>query len=171
MEIDKLSSISGLEKIKLLAMDCDGVLTDGKLYFSSEGEVLKVFNVRDGQGLAMWHAAGGISAIISGRDARGIIEKRADELGIQYVRTASQDKAAELTEILGTCGLDPEEAAYVGDDVGDIAVLKMVGLPIAVADSAKEILPVCSLITRAAGGQGAIREVTDRLLTAKKFGR
>lgn len=168
MEIDKLSAHSGLEKIKLLAMDCDGVLTDGRLYFSAEGEVMKVFNVRDGQGLAMWHAAGGISAIISGRDARGIIEKRAVELGIQHIRTGSPDKAGDLIGILRSCGLAAGEAAFVGDDIGDIAVLKLVGLPIAVADAAEEIRPFCSAITRAAGGHGAIREVIDALLAANK---
>ena len=167
MGIDKLSDASGFEKIKLLVMDCDGVLTDGRLFFTVSGETIKVFNVRDGQGLVMWHAAGGISAIISGRDSGGIIEKRAEELGIEYVRTNSMDKAADLRRILTASGLKAEETAYMGDDVGDIAVLNIVGLPIAVADAAEEILPHCSIVTKAAGGEGAVREVIDKLLAAK----
>lgn len=173
MAIKKLSdgATAGFEKIKLLAMDCDGVLTDGRLYFTADGEAMKVFNVRDGQGLAMWHAADGISAIISGRDARGIIQKRVDELGIGYVITSARDKAADLGEILRASGVKPEETAYVGDDVGDIEPMKMVGLAIAVADASAEVFRHCAFVTESAGGQGAIREVIDLLLAAKKSGR
>ena len=87
-------------KIKLLLMDCDGVLTDGRLYFSARGEELKVFHVRDGQGLATWHKAGFRSGIISGRDAEEILRRRVQELGIHYLKTGSTDKARDLSAIL-----------------------------------------------------------------------
>src|SRR5258708_23382186 len=87
-------------KIKLLLMDCDGVLTDGRLYFSKKGEELKVFDVRDGQGIVNWHKAGFLSGIISGRNSGGIIHVRAKELHIRYVRTGTQGKVKDLAEIV-----------------------------------------------------------------------
>src|SRR5215207_4924325 len=102
MNNEKLSEeiIDRARKIKLLLMDCDGVLTDGRLYFSENGEALKVFHVRDGQGLALWHKAGFQSGIITGRDAEKIIRNRATELGIHYIKTRSQDKAKDFEVIL-----------------------------------------------------------------------
>lgn len=155
-------------KIKLLLMDCDGVLTDGRLYFSERGEELKVFNVRDGQGLALWHGAGGRSGIISGRDAGAIIQRRADEIGIEFVRTGSPDKMRDLAEILNIAGVTSEETAFVGDDVGDIPVMNAVGLPMAVADAVDAAKDAAAYVTRAAGGLGAVREITDLLLSFRR---
>lgn len=149
-------------------MDCDGVLTDGRLYFSERGEELKVFHVRDGQGLAMWHKAGFKSGIISGRDAGPIIQKRADELGIDYVRTGSRDKIRDFEEIIADAGVSAEEVAFVGDDVGDIDLMKAVGLAVAVLDAMPEVKEAAHLVTEKSGGYGAVREVTDLLLGAKK---
>ncbi len=154
-------------QVKLLLMDCDGVLTDGRLYFSERGEELKVFHVRDGQGLVMWHDAGFRSGIISGRDAGKIIERRAAELGMDYVRVKSSDKIKAFEEIIADAGVSAEAVAFIGDDVGDIALMKTVGLPIAVADAASEVLAAAVYITKANGGLGAVREVTDMLLKAK----
>jgi 3-deoxy-D-manno-octulosonate 8-phosphate phosphatase (KDO 8-P phosphatase) len=154
-------------KIKLLLMDCDGVLTDGRLYFSERGEELKVFHVRDGQGLALWHRAGFRSGIITGRDAEKIIEKRANELGIHYLRARSQDKTKDFEYILRDARVTPEEVAYIGDDIGDICLMEKVGLPIAVADAVSEIFPYILYRTEKNGGYGAVREVTDLLLSAK----
>lgn len=145
-------------------MDCDGVLTDGRLYFSARGEELKVFDVRDGQGIVAWHNAGNKSGIISGRDAGEIINKRAEELGIHFVRVASKDKVRDLEEIIASLGIDRESVAYIGDDVGDIEVMKQVGFAVAVADAAEETKSIAAYITRARGGRGAVREVTDMLL-------
>ena len=128
-------------KIKLLLMDCDGVLTDGRLYFTEKGEAMKVFHVRDGQGLALWHKAGYRSGIITGRDAEKILQQRADELGLHYIRTRSNDKTKDFEDILLNANLSPEEVAYIGDDVGDICLMEKVGLPIAVADAVEEIFP------------------------------
>lgn len=154
--------------IKLLLMDCDGVLTDGRLYFSERGEELKVFHVRDGQGLVTWHATGFRSGIISGRDAKAIIEKRAAELGIHYVRVNSQDKNAEFDEIIADAGVSAEETAFVGDDIGDIGLMRRVGLAVAVADAVEEARSAAHWVTKSKGGHGAIREVTDLLLRDRK---
>lgn len=151
-------------------MDCDGVLTDGRLYFSARGEELKVFHVRDGQGLAIWHQAGFESGIISGRDAGDIIKKRADELGIKYVYVRSPDKISDFEKIIADSDIPPEEVAFVGDDVGDIGLMKRVGFAVAVADAVAEVREAADHVTRANGGHGAVREVVD-LLLAEQTGR
>lgn len=156
--------------VKLLLMDCDGVLTDGRLYFTEKGEEMKVFHVRDGQGLALWHRAGFRSGIITGRDAKKIIEARSAELGIHYLKSRSEDKAKDFEDILLDAKVNPDEVAYIGDDVGDITLMKKVGLPIAVADAISEVFPHVLYRTEKPGGLGAVREVTDLLLNAKNSG-
>ncbi|HEX8288727.1 MAG TPA: HAD hydrolase family protein [Pyrinomonadaceae bacterium] len=156
-------------KIKLLLMDCDGVLTDGRLYFSERGEELKVFHVRDGQGLANWHKAGFKSGIISGRDAKKILQVRATELGIHYIKTCSLDKAKDFEDILQDARVLPEEVAFIGDDIGDICLMRKVGLPIAVADAVNEVLSEAAIQTKILGGYGVIREVVDLILKAKNL--
>lgn len=145
-------------------MDCDGVLTDGRLYFSARGEELKVFHVRDGQGLSTWHKAGFQSGIISGRDAGDIIRKRAEELGIKYVYVRSPDKIADFEKIIADAGVEPDEVAFVGDDIGDLELMKRVGFAVAVADAVKEVREAAQYVTQSKGGHGAIREVTDLLI-------
>ncbi len=157
------------KKIKLLLMDCDGVLTDGKLYFTKNGEEMKVFHVRDGQGLVMWHEAGFRSGIISGRDSK-IVEKRATELGVHFIKQGSKDKVICFEEILAEAKVSTEEVAFVGDDIQDISLFEMVGLPIAVADAVSEVFPNVNYITKAKGGLGAVREITDLLLKSKEIG-
>ncbi len=156
-------------KINLLLMDCDGVLTDGRLYYTESGERMKVFNVRDGQGIVSWHNAGFQSGIISGRDAKKILEARATELGMHYIKARSQDKAKDFFDILQDAKVTFDEVAYIGDDIGDICLLEKVGLPITVADAAPEVLSYAVYKTEARGGFGAVREVTDLLLQAKEF--
>lgn len=160
--------LSRARKIKLLLMDCDGVLTDGRLYFTEKGEEMKVFHVRDGQGLALWHQAGFRSGIITGRDAEKIIQQRADEIGIHYIRALSSDKTKDFENILLEAAVSPEEVAFIGDDVGDICLMKKVGLPIGVADAAEEIFPYIIYRTEKPGGLGAVREIINLLLKAKE---
>ncbi len=157
------------QKIKLLLMDCDGVLTDGRLYFTEQGEAMKVFHVRDGQGLVEWHKAGFRSGIVTGRDAEKILEKRATELGIHYIKTRSYNKAKDFEDILQDAKVAFDEVAYIGDDVGDICLMQRVGLPIAVADAVSELDLFVLYKTKAKGGKGAVREVTDLLLSAKNL--
>ncbi len=156
-------------KIKLLLMDCDGVLTDGRLYYAESGEQMKVFNVRDGQGIVSWHKAGFRSGIISGRGAKKILEARATELGMHYIKASSHDKAKDFLDILQDAKVASDEVAYVGDDIGDICLMEKVGLPIAVADAVSEVLPYVIYNTKTKGGFGAIREVTDLMLRAKEI--
>ncbi|MBP6004644.1 MAG: HAD-IIIA family hydrolase [Pyrinomonadaceae bacterium] len=163
--------IEKAKKVRLLVTDCDGVLTDGRLYFSADGEKMKVFHARDGQGIASWHAAGYRMGIISGRGAADIIQRRADELGIDYVFTSSKNKVADLESIIADANVTLDEVAYVGDDIGDIAVMKIVGFPVAVADAAVEAVNAAVFVTGVNGGHGAVRQVTDLLLDAKQQAR
>ncbi len=157
------------KKIKLLLMDCDGVLTDGRLYYTESGEQMKVFNVRDGQGIVSWHKAGFRSGIVSGRDAKKILEARATELGMRYIKAPSHNKAKDFLDILQDAKVTSDEVAYIGDDIGDICLMEKVGLPIAVADAVSEVVSYAVYKTEARGGYGAVREVTDLLLRAKEI--
>ncbi|HMQ05222.1 MAG TPA: HAD hydrolase family protein [Pyrinomonadaceae bacterium] len=154
-------------RVKLFVMDCDGVLTDGRLYFSANGEAMKVFNVRDGQGIVNWHRAGFSSGIISGRKSDAILKARADELEIKYIRAGSKNKTADFAEIIADAGVAAEEAAYIGDDIPDIPLMNIVGFPVAVADAVPEVIEAAAYVTKAKGGEGAVREVIDLLLSAK----
>lgn len=153
--------------IKLLLMDCDGVLTDGRLYFTANGEAMKVFHVRDGQGIVLWHKAGFRSGIISGRDAEGILQARAQELGMDYLSVRSEDKVRDFEAILVEAGVSEEETAYIGDDLGDLPLMRRVGLPVAVADAIPEVIEAAAYVTKARGGQGAVREAIDLILAAQ----
>ncbi len=155
-------------RIKLLLMDCDGVLTDGRLYFTSAGESQKVFHVRDGQGIALWHEAGFKSGIISGRDSGEILQKRVQELGMHYLSVRSADKMIDFEKIIAQAGVTAGETAYVGDDLGDLSLMERVGLPVAVADAVPEVVEAAAYVTRVNGGHGAVREVIDMILLAKR---
>lgn len=148
-------------------MDCDGVLTDGKLYFNEQGESMKVFHVRDGQGLAMWHQAGFESGIISGRKSE-IIKVRASELGISHIKLGSHDKVEDLNDILRTTRVKLEEIAYIGDDIPDICVMKKVGFPVMPTDGSYEVVSFVKYKCTNSGGIGAVREVIDLILECKK---
>ncbi len=148
-------------------MDCDGVLTDGRLYFSAHAEEMKVFDVRDGQGIVSWHKAGFKSGIISGRGAGEIIQRRADELGVEFVRVASSNKVRDFEEIISSLEFQPENVAFIGDDIGDIELMKRVGFAVAVADAVDETKAVAAYVTNARGGRGAVREVVDLLLKSR----
>jgi 3-deoxy-D-manno-octulosonate 8-phosphate phosphatase (KDO 8-P phosphatase) len=153
-------------KIKLLLMDCDGVLTDGRLYFTENGEEMKVFNVKDGQGIVNWHENGFISGIISGRKSK-MVKRRANELGIQFVRQGSKDKIRDFKEILAKSNLKAEETAYIGDDIPDIKLMNIVGLSVAVADSHEQVFDFAHIKTNKNGGSGAVRETADLILKIK----
>lgn len=158
--------IERAKKIKLILLDCDGVLTDGKLHFGENGEMFKTFNVKDGQGIVSWHKLGFESGIISGRNSK-IVERRANELGIKYIHQGSSNKLEDYAEILAESGLSTEETAYIGDDIPDIELLKSVGLSLTVADAATEVLSNVDVILKNRGGNGAVREMIDFLINAK----
>ena len=154
------------KNIELLLMDCDGVLTDGRLYFGPDGEALKVFHARDGEGLTQWKVAGLVSGIISGRNSPAVA-LRADQLGMTFVLQGRNDKATALAEILAESGLAPEKTAFIGDDTPDLDVFREVGLAVAVADAHSSVRSAADLVTQANGGQGAVREVIDLILASK----
>lgn len=155
-----------LARIRLLLMDCDGVLTDGRLYYSANGEAFKVFNVRDGQGIAEWHRRGFLSGIVTGR-GKDLLEGRAKELGIEFLRAVSNNKADDAAAIMNQAGVKPDETAFIGDDIPDIAAMRAVGFGFAVADAAEAVLGSADLVTTSRGGCGAVREVIDLILDAK----
>ncbi|MEQ1603588.1 MAG: HAD hydrolase family protein [Pyrinomonadaceae bacterium] len=156
-------------KIKLIILDCDGVLTDGRLFYGASGEELKVFNARDGQGIVDWHKAGYRSGIISGRNSP-IVELRAKELGIEFVFLGRKEKVSALNELILAAGALREEVAFVGDDSPDAEAFPFVGLAIAVADAHEATKSDAHYVTSKKGGYGAVREVTDLLLAGKRSG-
>ena len=152
--------------VKLLALDVDGVLTDGRLYFSAEGETLKVFNTLDGHGLKMLAQAGITVAIISGRDSAAV-RQRALGLGIDYVYQGVEDKWPVMAQLCTQLSLVPAQAAYVGDDLPDLPVLRRVGFAVCVPHAPELVKRHTHYVTSLAGGQGAVREVCDLLLQAQ----
>ena len=153
-------------RIKLLLMDCDGVLTDGRLELLENGDEQKTFHARDGQGISLFHRAGLKTGIISGRTSSAV-ERRAQDLGMTYVRQYARDKIEALDEILALAKVSLHECAYIGDDLADIPVMDRVELAVAVADAAVETKEAAHFITELKGGHGAVREVTDLILKAQ----
>ena len=146
------------EKIKLLILDVDGVLSDGSIYMGNNGEELKAFNVRDGYGIRCALTSDIEVAIITGRKAK-LMEDRCDQ--------GQSDKLLAYRELLNKLSLVPEQVAYVGDDLIDWPVMAEIGLSVAVADAHPLLIPRADYVTRIAGGRGAVREVCDLLLLAQ----
>lgn len=161
-----MSDIKNAVKVKLLALDVDGVLTDGSLNIGAEGEVFKAFNARDGLGLSCLLRSGVRVAIITGRQS-AIIHRRAEELGITELYEGIKDKRKILAELAEKGGLMREEIAYMGDDLNDLPALTFAGLPCAPADAAPEVLSVSSFISQYDGGRGAVRETAELILKAQ----
>ena len=157
--------IERARRVRLLVLDVDGVLTDGRLFISSEGEEFKVFHVRDGSGIVAAQRAGVTVAIISGRDSAAV-NRRAAELGIRHVRQGVADKGRELEALLRDLGLTAADAACVGDDTPDLPMLEIAGLAVAVADAHPALKAAAHWTTSSPGGHGAVREVCDLLLSA-----
>jgi 3-deoxy-D-manno-octulosonate 8-phosphate phosphatase (KDO 8-P phosphatase) len=155
-----------LASIRLLVLDVDGVMTDGRLYIGPDGEFEKCFHVRDGYGIRAAMAAGIEVAVLSGRRSLAL-QRRCDELGINHLQQGLEDKAAAFSSLTSRLGLTARECAYVGDDAPDVPVLKQVGLAVAVADAHPLVLADAHRRTRLPGGAGAVREVCDWLLSAR----
>ena len=152
-----------LKNIKLLLLDVDGVLTDGRIIFDSNGIESKFFNVKDGHGIKLLQRAGIEVGIVSGRKSQ-VVTNRAAELGITRVFQGALDKLAVYREILQETGLTDAQIAFMGDDVIDIPVMRRVGFAAAPADAVEEVLPHAHFVTRNRGGWGAVREVCDLIL-------
>jgi len=153
--------------VRALIVDVDGVLTDGGLHYGENGEVLKRFDVRDGQGLVLLREAGLVVAIVT-RKQSAMVSRRAQDLGIAEVHQDVVDKAAAVKDLLARHRLTPDQACYVGDDVGDLPALAVVGLPVAVADAVAEVRRAATYVTRARPGHGAVREVCNLILAAHR---
>lgn len=155
-----------LRKVKLLILDVDGVMTDGRIVFDANGVETKFFNVKDGHGIKMLQRAGVEVAIISGRESQ-VVTNRAAELGIDRVFQRCLDKLTPYRSLLAATGLTDEEVAFVGDDVIDLPVLRRVGFAAAPADAVPEALAAVHFVARNRGGWGAVREVCDLILRGK----
>jgi 3-deoxy-D-manno-octulosonate 8-phosphate phosphatase (KDO 8-P phosphatase) len=155
----------GWRGVRALIMDVDGVLTDGGLYYTEQGDELKRFDVRDGQGLVLLRQAGILTAIVTGKRTT-LVARRADELGIAEVHQGVTDKASTVSALLARHAVSPSAACYVGDDINDLPALAIVGIAVAVADAVPIVRRAAHHVTRAPGGRGAIREVCDLILAA-----
>jgi 3-deoxy-D-manno-octulosonate 8-phosphate phosphatase (KDO 8-P phosphatase) len=153
-------------RVRLLLLDCDGVLTDGRITPVEGGEELKSFHTRDGHGLVMLHRAGLRSGIISGRKSR-LVELRAADLGVSFVRQGALNKVEAFESLLGEAGVEASHAAYVGDDVVDIPLMRRCALAVAVADATPDTRAAAHYVTAAPGGFGAVREVCELILKAQ----
>ena len=155
-----------LKHIKLILLDVDGVLTTGEVVYTDSGEEIKSFSVKDGIGLRMAMDCGLQAGIVTGRSS-GALHHRCRNLGIDLVFDNVRDKAAKLAEIAAQTGIAAEHMAFVGDDLPDIPLMRRVGLAVAVADAAPEVIAAADLVTTAKGGRGAVRETCEALLKAR----
>jgi 3-deoxy-D-manno-octulosonate 8-phosphate phosphatase (KDO 8-P phosphatase) len=153
-------------RVRLLLLDCDGVLTDGRITPVERGEELKSFHTRDGHGLVMLHRAGLRSGIISGRRSK-LVELRAADLGVSFVKQGALDKVEAFESLLREAGVEASHAAYVGDDVVDIPLMRRCALAVAVADATEDTRAAAHYVTRLPGGFGAVREVCELILKAQ----
>lgn len=156
--------------IRLLALDVDGVLTDGRLYFDEQGNEMKAFCTRDGLGLKTLQRFDIALAFITGRSSR-IVTDRARELGIDLVYQGRNDKLNALTELMSETGVSEQGICYAGDDWIDLPVLERVGLSVAPADAAPLVRQRVHWVTQAGGGHGAVREICDLILTSQGLDR
>jgi 3-deoxy-D-manno-octulosonate 8-phosphate phosphatase (KDO 8-P phosphatase) len=154
------------QTIKLAIFDVDGVLTDGRLYFLSDGGEFKSFNTLDGQGIKMLIASGVRTAIISGRSTP-VVERRAQNLGIQHLYQGREDKLVVLDELLAELNLKYSQVAFLGDDLPDLPVMRRVGLGMAVASADGFVRQHAHGVTQARGGEGAAREFCELIMRAQ----
>jgi len=167
-------SISGISQIvlekakniKLLLLDVDGVLTDGSLLYTSDGEEVKTYNTQDGFGITLLHQAGIQTGIITARQS-AMVERRAKELKITHIYQGARKKNEAFKEILKSTGIKPFEAAYMGDDWLDLVLLQQVGLAVTPANGAEELKDMVHYITPRCGGHGAVRDCCNLILKAR----
>jgi 3-deoxy-D-manno-octulosonate 8-phosphate phosphatase (KDO 8-P phosphatase) len=155
-------------RIRLVLLDVDGVLTDGRIWFGPDGEMMKAFDVRDGHGIVLLRDRVDFG-VISGRPGKAT-RKRLEELGFKHLIFSQRDKLDGYAA-LGHLGFADDEVAYMGDDVNDIPLLRRVGLPAAPADAYPEVLAAVRFVSRFPGGRGAVRELCDLVLSAREAAR
>ena len=163
-----LDLASKAQKIKLIAFDIDGVMTDGSLTWDENGVEYKTFNAKDGQGIVMLNNAGFKTAIITARD-NPTVKIRADILHITKLHYGSKNKKESLDELVKEFNLRYDEVVYMGDDIPDICVLSEVGISACPFDAADEVKSICNFISTKNGGRGAVRELCDFILKANNI--
>ena len=157
-----------LAKVKLLALDVDGILTDGGLYYTDTGEELKKFNSKDGQGIKLLMNSGVQVAIISASKSTATLY-RGKKLGIPHVFIGIEDKLPTLEQLCQKLGFGLTEVAYAGDDINDLPIMKAVGCPFTVADAMPQNQAAAIYVTKLGGGKGAVREICNYLLAVRNF--
>lgn len=154
------------QAIKLVAFDVDGIMTDGRLYFTSLGDEIKAFNVKDGLGLNLLRKTGVEVAIITGRTSE-LVNRRARDLKIDKLIQGREDKKIALQELIQQEGLTLDQVAYMGDDLPDLGAIRLAGLGVTVADALPIVRQHADFITSSNGGDGAVREFCDWLMQAQ----
>lgn len=152
--------------MRLAIFDVDGVMTDGTVFIGAQGEAFKAFNILDGHGVKMLQQAGVAAAIISGRSSAAVT-RRAKELAIAHVVQGSSDKVDAFDALIASLALEPDQCAFVGDDLPDLPVMRRCGLAVAVANAADAVKSAAHYVTRASGGKGAVREFCELVLRAQ----
>lgn len=152
--------------IKLLVLDVDGVLSDGRLYFSNSGDEIKAFSTLDGQGIKMLQRSGVEVAIITGRSSE-LVQRRASNLGITHLIQGREDKLTALNELITTIGVNYPEIAFLGDDLPDLAAIRKVKLGMTVANGHHFVVEHADWQTQARGGEGAVREACELIMRAQ----
>ena len=163
---DLISVTDRARQVKVAAFDVDGILTDGRLYYSDSGEEIKAFNVQDGQGIKMLRESGVAVAIITSRSSR-LVENRARDLGIDLLFQGVADKREAMNNLLRRLGLNLSAASYMGDDVIDLPVLRRCGFAVSVPDAPTIVRQHAHHVTGARGGHGAVREFAEFILQAQ----
>lgn len=153
-------------RLELLALDVDGVMTDGRLLFGAGGDELKAFHTLDGLGLKQLMAAGVTVAVITGRSSP-LTRRRMTDLGIRHLLQGRDDKKTALLEIAASLELEPEQLGYIGDDLPDLGAIRYAGLGVTVPNGHWFVRQQADYCTRAGGGEGAVRELTDLILSAR----
>lgn len=157
---------SNAKKVKVLLLDVDGVLTDGRIIYDSRGHDMKFFDVHDGMGVYLLHKAGIPTILITAKGSRAI-KPRAKDMRVEAVFADVSPKSSVLDKILARYKITPEEVCFVGDDLVDLCLMKRVGFPVAVFNATREIKQQASYVTLREGGRGAVREVAELILKAK----
>jgi 3-deoxy-D-manno-octulosonate 8-phosphate phosphatase (KDO 8-P phosphatase) len=160
------SGLARAAQVQMLALDVDGVMTDGRILYASNGDELKAFNIRDGLGIKLLQKAGVQVAIITGR-CSPMVERRARELGISHVIQGREDKRVALRELAADAGIELAHCAYMGDDLPDLGAIRAAGLGMTVGDAAGAVARAADWQSNAPGGHGAVREACEFLLQAR----
>ena len=158
--------IEKARSIRLLAMDVDGVLTAGEVIYTDTGVEMKAFDIHDGLGIAVAGHAGLMTAVVTGRVSPAV-ERRARELGVTELRTGRRDKGAAVRSLITQSGLQPDQVAFIGDDINDLPAFRECGFRIAVENACKELKAEADYVTRQSGGRGAVRETIELILESQ----